>query len=74
MASDLHHVRVASVETLVTVVTVVIDSAGRLPQNDVGAGVGEGGRIRAAPEAGENPARPRHCNGNETPLDATGRA
>jgi hypothetical protein len=49
------------------VAAVTIDSAGRLPQNNIGAGVGEGGRIRAAPEAGENPARPRHCNGNETP-------
>jgi hypothetical protein len=29
---------------------------------------------RAVPEAGGNPARPRHCNGNETPSNATGRA
>jgi cob(I)alamin adenosyltransferase len=39
-----------------------------------GAGVGEDGTTRAVREAGGTPARPRHCNGNETPSLATGRA
>ena len=51
----------------------LFDSAGSFPPECPRCWCGEDGMQRAVPEAGGNPARPRHCNGNETPSNATGR-